>query len=581
MRMRGPDENMKGGLIMGTAPRAAPQSSDTNARHRRVPIRRLDRAGARHVALLLAVIAAAFAAPATHAQTRWANQGTKCAGTQRVDFARLWGLRPLTDWVGICKRTRASGISGRSDGKLPSTCVQKVDGSVWAEWKYSNHASCKSAAAAPLRWGDVGHKCDGNQRVEYSRLWGLQPGTDWVGICRNTPAAGVSALSNGKLPSTCVQKVDSSVWAEWKYSNHASCGAHFEQPREAGCFGPNRQVYSARLSGDLGGQGWESACAATHGPAQLGRPDRCVKDALNTGIWGEWYSQRACTKPLQWGQFKDNGCVRDMRTPDANAGGISGAGMRSYSAVLWNAGGNWLEACRMASARVPTHAGHSVSFPYPTACAIADAQDALSWVTAAVIGAGTAFITSPTGPYAIAASGAAIGLASKAAEAGLFELMDTSLNVWGIFWVRDESCGPVDPRDFVQRPVGIPTAPQPGARAGGGRAPGGPDDARRRAELLSRQQGACPPTAAQVQGGLRCSCSGQQAAVGRVWGAGIYTSDSSICRAAVHTGVIPATGGDVTIRIEPGLGGYQGDARNGVNSEPWGAWEKSFAFEQR
>jgi len=118
----------------------------------------------------------------------------------------------------------------------------------------------------------------------------------------------------------------------------------------------------------------------------------------------------------------------------------------------------------MAPARVPTHAGRSVSFPYPTACAIADAQDALSWVTAAVIGAGTAFITSPTGPYAIAASGAAIGVASKAAEAGLFGMMDTSLNVWGIFWVRDESCGPVDPRDFVQRPVGIPAAPQPGAR---------------------------------------------------------------------------------------------------------------------
>lgn len=30
-----------------------------------------------------------------------------------------------------------------------------------------------------------------------------------------------------------------------------------------------------------------------------------------------------------------------------------------------------------------------------------------------------------------------------------------------------------------------------------------------------------------------------------------------------------------------GLGGYQRDSRNGLSSEPWAPWEKSFAFEQR
>jgi hypothetical protein len=69
------------------------------------------------------------------------------------------------------------------------------------------------------------------------------------------------------------------------------------------------------------------------------------------------------------------------------------------------------------------------------------ADDGLGWATTAIIGAGTAFIASPTGPYAIAASGAAIAVASKAVETGLFAVWDTSLNVWGVFWVADATCG--------------------------------------------------------------------------------------------------------------------------------------------
>lgn len=204
------------------------------------------------------------------------------------------------------------------------------------------------AAHAELTWGNKGSKCDGPHRIEYARLWGLGLGTDWKAICRATPASGISALSNGKRPSYCVDKAALGIWGEWKYSNHASCGAHFAAPKPTGCFGPNRQVMSARLEGDLGGRSWENACQATNGPGNLGRPDRCVKDALSTGIWGEWYTGQACAKPLQWGNWKDNGCVRDMQRADANAGGISVEGMRSYSAVLWNVGGDWMEACRHA-----------------------------------------------------------------------------------------------------------------------------------------------------------------------------------------------------------------------------------------
>jgi hypothetical protein len=391
-------------------------------------------------AVVLTILGLVPAAPAAGAGLSWGNKGTRCEGTRRVDYARLWGLSLGTDWVGICKRTPASGLYPRTDGKVPSTCVQKADSSVWAEWRYSNHPSCRAAAAQSLRWDGVGHKCEGANRVEYARLWGLSPGTDWKGICERTRADGVSPLSDGKVPSRCVDKRALGTWGEWQYSNHPTCGARFEPARKAGCFGPNKQVYSARLIGDLAGRSWEDACASAAGPGRLGKPDRCVKDALNTGIWGEWYSDERCAVPLKWGSLKDNGCVKDMKTPDANAGGISLEGYRSYSSVLWNAGGDWLEACRLAPIDKKTDKGRRVAMPFPTACVVADADDGLGWATTAIIGAGTAFIASPTGPYAIAASGAAIAVTSKAVEAGLFEVWDTSLNVWGVFWVQDPAC---------------------------------------------------------------------------------------------------------------------------------------------
>ena len=216
------------------------------------------------------------AAPAAGA-VRWGNQGTKCEGTRRVDYARLWGLSPGTDWVGICKRTRASGLDFRSNGKVPSTCVQKADSSVWAEWRYTNHPSCKGGAAERLHWDDVGHKCEGGNRVD----------TRGCGAC--------ARARTGRAPAS----------------------------------------------------GREPTASA----------------AVRTGSSPPGASTRALSA-----------CGESGNTPT-----ISPAGRR--------------------------------------------------------------LIAAPTGPYAIAASGAAIGVASKAVEADLFEVWDTSLNVSGVFWVRDATCG--------------------------------------------------------------------------------------------------------------------------------------------
>jgi hypothetical protein len=65
----------------------------------------------------------------------------------------------------------------------------------------------------------------------------------------------------------------------------------------------------------------------------------------------------------------------------------------------------------------------------------------------------------------------------------------------------------------------------------------------------------------------------------RLWGADLYTDDSSIATAAVHAGLITAqNGGIVTIEIRPGASSYQGTSRNGVTSQGYGPYSGSFVF---
>jgi LCCL domain/Putative Ig domain len=64
-----------------------------------------------------------------------------------------------------------------------------------------------------------------------------------------------------------------------------------------------------------------------------------------------------------------------------------------------------------------------------------------------------------------------------------------------------------------------------------------------------------------------------------VSGTDVYTDDSSICKAAVHSGVITAKpGGVVTIQIKPDAGSYTASTRNGIASKSYGAWKGSFVF---
>ena len=75
---------------------------------------------------------------------------------------------------------------------------------------------------------------------------------------------------------------------------------------------------------------------------------------------------------------------------------------------------------------------------------------------------------------------------------------------------------------------------------------------------------------------LACSPGGTAHSV---WGSDIYTADSSICTAGVHSGLITfQQGGAVTIEVRPGRTVYGCSERNGVTTSSYGSYQHSFVF---
>lgn len=63
-----------------------------------------------------------------------------------------------------------------------------------------------------------------------------------------------------------------------------------------------------------------------------------------------------------------------------------------------------------------------------------------------------------------------------------------------------------------------------------------------------------------------------------IWGTNIYTVNSGICSAAVHSGTISAKGGVVSVELLPGREFYTGSSKHEVVSKDRSGTELSFAF---
>ncbi len=61
-----------------------------------------------------------------------------------------------------------------------------------------------------------------------------------------------------------------------------------------------------------------------------------------------------------------------------------------------------------------------------------------------------------------------------------------------------------------------------------------------------------------------------------VWGDGLYTKDSPICKAAIHAGVITKSGGKVKVTVQPGQDRYKGSAKNGITTQKYGSFGGSY-----
>ncbi|SHK23806.1 LCCL domain-containing protein [Shimia gijangensis] len=77
---------------------------------------------------------------------------------------------------------------------------------------------------------------------------------------------------------------------------------------------------------------------------------------------------------------------------------------------------------------------------------------------------------------------------------------------------------------------------------------------------------------------LQCRCDPGLLQQGQVWGVGPYTSDSNICSAARHAGLIAHEGGIVEVLSLGGLSSYSGSSAHGQTTSAWGQYGASITF---
>lgn len=79
---------------------------------------------------------------------------------------------------------------------------------------------------------------------------------------------------------------------------------------------------------------------------------------------------------------------------------------------------------------------------------------------------------------------------------------------------------------------------------------------------------------------LICTCPAQASKTGDVFGANPYYWQSSVCRAAVHAGIVAGNGGQVKVSPSPAVPVFPGVTRDGVTGRSWagGAGNQGFVL---
>lgn len=166
--------------------------------------------------------------------------------------------------------------------------------------------------------------------------------------------------------------------------------------------------------------------------------------------------------------------------------------------------------------------------------------------------------------------------------AGLGVLMSLlAVGVWSWLTPAHEEAGgstsAAQPSATLVTPAGplVATATGPAALPAGSAAP--------EASAAAADDGAepCPGYYAinpQLPSPYACTCGTVVSSQGSVWGSDIYTADSALCKAAVHAGVIPRSGGRVVVERVDGRELYVGTSRNGIGTSDYGPYHPAIHF---
>lgn len=129
-------------------------------------------------------------------------------------------------------------------------------------------------------------------------------------------------------------------------------------------------------------------------------------------------SSFASAQTLEWGSFKDNGCIGD-------------SGVRNYSSVLWNipSGEDWMATCLVTPASFSLRSGAIAAFDQPTHCVKSSPTGVID-AAALVVGI-PGLVYKPAGVVSLIMAGTSVAMTHGDLGA---------LNVWGIFNVLDPSC---------------------------------------------------------------------------------------------------------------------------------------------